>query len=70
MPAGNSRRVGGKGASELQTEKMVVIEVGDPYRLGLHDARRDLKTAGGVDGSARNLQGNHGRYGQRTANYH
>src|SRR4029077_12627681 len=56
MLAGNSRRVGVQGTSELQTQKMVVIEVRNPHRFRLHDLRRGPQTVGGADRGARNLQ--------------
>ncbi len=70
LPAGYSRSVGVEGVGELQTQKMVVIEVRNPYRLRVHNARRGLQTAGRPDWSARNLHGNQFRFWQRTANRH
>src|SRR5208337_1911692 len=70
MPTGKSGNVGVQGASELQTQKVVVIEVGDPYGLCLHDPRRSLQTVGRTDGSAGYLQGKQRRFWQRTANNH
>ncbi len=70
IPTGNGSGVGVQGASELQTEKVVVIKVRNPYGLGLHDPRRSLQTVGGTDRSAGNLQGKQCRFWQRTANNH
>src|SRR5271165_944898 len=70
MPAGKDRRVAAQRAVELQTQKMVGIQMRDPHRLRLHNPRRGLQAVNGPDGSTRNLQGDRSRFRQGTANHH
>jgi hypothetical protein len=59
-------RVGHEGTGELQTKKVIIIQVTNPDCFGPDYARCGGQTAGRTDGCAGDFEGNHGGFGQGT----